>query len=76
MQIKIEPPSAIPDFLLKQLEAAALRMQRKRHRSTKRFTKWFDGARVNGFNGPRAVARRLRQIERGSLREANGLVSS
>ncbi|UGY23768.1 hypothetical protein HU675_0038450 [Bradyrhizobium septentrionale] len=28
----------------------------------------------NGLNGPRAVARRLRQIEAGSLTEANGLV--
>lgn len=27
-----------------------------------------------GLNGKRAVARRLRQIEAGSLREANGLV--
>lgn len=31
---------------------------------------------AHGLNGPRAVARRLRQIERGSLREANGLVRS
>lgn len=30
----------------------------------------------DGLNGPRAVARRLRQIERGSLTVANGLVRS
>lgn len=30
----------------------------------------------DGLNGPRAVARRLRQIERGSLTVSNGLVQS
>lgn len=31
---------------------------------------------ASGLNGPRAVARRLRQIERGSLTVSNGLVRS
>ncbi|WP_166297081.1 hypothetical protein [Bradyrhizobium sp. 2S1] len=47
---------------------------------SRRYMRWLTrGQRTaayykNGLNGPRAVARRLRQIEAGSLTEANGLV--
>lgn len=48
--------------------------------SGRRYTRWLiRGQRTaayykNGLNGQHAVARRLRQIECGSITEANGLV--
>lgn len=50
--------------------------ENRQHDRWKRRSAWFDRARSHGLNGPQAVARRLRQIDRGSLREANGLVRS
>ncbi|UGY15164.1 hypothetical protein HAP48_0042680 [Bradyrhizobium septentrionale] len=58
-------------------QAAALAMSGT---GSRRYIRWITrGQRTaayykNGLNGPRAVARRLRQIEAGSLTEANGLV--
>jgi len=51
----------------------AERENRRRNRFIKRQKRHHNYA-GHGLNGPRAVARRLRQIEAGSLREANGLV--
>lgn len=53
----------------------AERENRRRDRFIKRRNKHSNYS-AYGLNGPRAVARRLRQIEAGSLREANGLVRS
>jgi hypothetical protein len=84
--IKLEWGPMIPDFLLRQLEAAAALVRKKQARAAKRETKSIQYAQA-GLNGKRAVARRLRQIEAGgdlgwdgaqsgaTLRAANGLVS-
>lgn len=50
----------------------AMRENRQYDRAQKRFN-WHQRARDTGLNGPRAVARRRRQIEAGSLRVENGL---
>lgn len=52
----------------------AQRENRQRNRWAKRQS-YYNAHREAGLNGPRAVARRLRQIEAGSLRVQNGLVS-
>lgn len=52
----------------------AMRENRRRTREFKRFNKSSNYCAV-GLNGPRAMARRRRQIERGQLRAENGLVA-
>lgn len=52
----------------------AERENRRRNRFMKRWTKHHNYA-GHGLNGPRAMARRQRQIAAGSLRAENGLVS-
>lgn len=52
----------------------AMRENRRRTRVSRRYNRSTAYANV-GLNGPRAVARRLRQIAAGSLTAANGLVS-
>lgn len=54
---------------------AAQRENRRRDRARKRHSK-HTTYHTQGLNGARAVARRLAQIERGSLTAANGLVVS
>jgi hypothetical protein len=51
---------------------AAERENRRRARHEKRRSR-YTTYQTNGLNGKRAVARRLRQIERGSLKRENGL---
>jgi hypothetical protein len=53
---------------------AAERENRRRARHHKRRNR-STSYQANGLNGKRAVARRLRQIERGSLKRENGLAA-
>ncbi len=54
----------------------AMRENRRHDRVAKWRRKWSHYAAHNETPGCKAAQRRLRQIERGSLREANGLVRS
>lgn len=69
--------SSIPVFLHSQIKAIAARLERQRARWMKRqhLTNNYAVAASRG-GGTREVARRLRQIEAGSLRVENGLVQS
>lgn len=58
--------NAMPAAIASQVRAMLARMQRQAARAAKRENKHAAYGRV-GLNGPRAVARRLRQIEAGRL---------
>lgn len=58
------------------INVTSKRNRRGGHRSVSYQPRWNGGKSYPaGLNGPRAVARRLRQIEAGQLRLENGLAS-
>jgi hypothetical protein len=65
--------SSLPFELMRHIQAARRKFQREQDRYIRRETKAQRYAAF-GLNGHRAQARRIRQIEAGSLRVANGLV--